>query len=99
MAILSQRVGTLGGVSSVMQERPSLAFGLLALPLGTILAAWLVSSFPRRQTIREGLHHSRKQVRAALDLPALTVKLLANPIVRVYLRRTGLREVSRRLGR
>jgi len=82
-----------------MQARPALAFGLLSMLLGAALAAWKIKSFSRRQTLRQRLHHSHCQVKAALDLPALAVKLLANPILRGYLRRTVMREVSRRLGR
>jgi hypothetical protein len=99
-ATLARRVGTLGGdVSSVVRERPSLTFAPLALALGTILASWQVSSFPRRRTMRQRLRHGRRQLGGALGLPSLAVKLLANPIVRGYLHRTMLREVARRLGR
>jgi len=101
MAILARRAGMLGCDGAiVMQERPALAFGLLSVLLGAVLAAWQAAkSFPRRQTLRQRFRHGRRQVKAALDLPALALKLLANPILRGYLRRTVMREVSRRLGR
>jgi hypothetical protein len=100
MATLAQRVETLGSdAPTVMQERPSLAFGLLAALLGAVLAVWQARSIPRRQTMCQRLCHSRKQIKGALGLPSLAVKLLANPIVRDYLHRTVLRDVSRRLGR
>jgi hypothetical protein len=98
MAILAQRVGTLGGdVSTVTKERPALMLGLLVALLGAVLAAWKARSFPRQQTMRQRLRHSRRQLKGTLDLPSLAVKLLANPIVRDYLYRTVLRELSRRL--
>ena len=40
MTILAQGVGTLNsGVSTVMQERPSLVIGLLTVLLGAVLAS------------------------------------------------------------
>ena len=100
MAILAQRVGTLGSdVATVTKERPALTFGLLVALLGAILAARKARSFPRQQTMRQRLRHGRRQLKGALGLPSLAVKLLANPIVRDYLHRTVLREVSRRLKR
>ena len=100
MAILARRVGTLGSdLSAVTKERPALTLGLLAALLGAILAAWGARSFPRRRTMRQRLSHSCRQLKGALDLPSLGIKLLANPIVRDYLHRTVLRGVSRRLGR
>jgi hypothetical protein len=85
-----------GNVSTGMQERPSLAFGLLAALLGAILAAWQAGAFTRRRTIRPRLHQRRRQLRGALDLPAVAVKLVANPLVRDYVRRAVSRELSRR---
>jgi hypothetical protein len=71
--------------------------------LSVLLAAGLgvrkTRSFSRRQTLRHRLRHARRQVKAALDLPPLAIKLLANPLVEGYLRRTVLRAVSRKLGR
>ena len=74
-----------------------MTIALLALALGTILASWRGSSFPRRRTMRQRLRHGRRQLGGALGLPSLAVKLLANPIVRGYLHRTMQREVARRL--
>ena len=100
MATLARRAGMLGGgVAISMQERPALAFGLLSGLLGVVLAGWQVSSFPRRRTTWQRLRHGRRQIKAALDLPPLAIKLLANPLVAGYLRRTLLRAVSRKLGR
>jgi hypothetical protein len=100
MAILARRAGMLGrGGAIAMQKRPALAFGLLSVLLGAVLAAWQTRSFPRRQTLRHRLRRGRRQVKAALDLPPLAIKLLANPLVQDYLRRTVLRAVSRKLGR
>jgi hypothetical protein len=100
MTILARRAGMLGsGVAITMQERPALVFGLLSVALGAALAAWKTGSFSRRQTLRHRLRHGRRQLKAALDLPPLATKLLANPLVQGYLRRTILRAVSRKLGR
>jgi hypothetical protein len=101
MAILARRAGMLGCDGAIaMQERPALAFGLLSVLLGAVLAAWQAAkSFPRRQTLRQRFRHGRRQVKAALDLPPLAIKLLANPLVQGYLRRTVRRAVSRKLGR
>jgi hypothetical protein len=100
MVILAERVGTLASdVSTVTKERPAVTLGLLVALLGAILAASKARSFPRQQTVRQRLRHSRRQLKGALDLPSLAVKLLANPVVRDYLYRTVLREVSRRLKR
>jgi hypothetical protein len=100
MAIFARRAGMLcTGRTIAMQERPSLAFGLLAVLLGAALAVWQTGSFSRRQTMRHRLRHGHRQVKAALDLPPLAIKLLANPLVQGYLRRTVLRAVSRKLGR
>ena len=83
----------------IIRERPRLMLGLLAAPLGAAGTAWLANRVPHRQTMRQRLHHARRQLGGALDLPAVAVKLLANPIIRDYLHRSVLREVSRRLGR
>ena len=100
MAILAQRLRRLSNdVPTVIRERPALALGLLSVSLGAALAAWKTRSFSRRQTLRHRLRHGRRQVKAALDLPPLVIKLLANPLVQGYLRRTVLRAVSRKLGR
>ena len=100
MAILARRIRRLSSdVSTVTQARPALALGLLSVLLGAALAAWQTRSFSRRQTLRQRLRHGRRQVKAALDLPPLMIKLLANPLVEGYLRRTVLRAVSRKLGR
>ena len=100
MAILAQRSRRLSSdVSTVIQVRPALALGLLSVLLGAALAAWKIKSFSRRQTLRHRLRHGRRQVKAALDLPPLVIKLFANPLVEGYLRRTVLRAVSRKLGR
>jgi hypothetical protein len=100
MAILARRIRRLSSdVSAVIQARPTLALGLLSVLLGAALAAWKIKSFSRRQTLRHRLRHGRRQVKAALDLPPLVIKLLANPLVQVYLRRTVLRAVSRKRGR
>jgi hypothetical protein len=100
MAILAPHAGTLGsGVATVMRERPVLTLGLLSVLLGGVLAAWQTRSFPRRQTLRHRLRYGRRQFKAALDLPLLVIKLLANPLVQGYLRRTILQAVSRKLGR
>jgi hypothetical protein len=100
MAILAQRVGTLGGdVSTTIQERPRLLLGLLTALVGGIGITWLATRVPRRRTLRLRLRHGRRQFKAALDLPPLASKLLANPIVQDYLRRTVLRAVSRKLAR
>jgi len=97
MTVRARGVRMLGGdVSTGMQERPSLAFGLLVALLGAILAARQAGLFTRRRTIRQRLHQRRRQLRGALDLPSVAVKLLANPLVRDYVRRAVLREVSRR---
>jgi hypothetical protein len=72
---------------------------LLSALLGAALVAWKITSFSRRQTLRHRLRHGRRQVKAALALPPLVIKLLANPLVEGYLRRTVLRAVSRKLGR
>src|SRR6185437_11482455 len=72
MAILAQRVGTLGSdVATVTKERPALMLGLLVALLGAILAAWKARSFPRQQTMRERLRHSLRQLEGALDLPSV----------------------------
>jgi hypothetical protein len=86
-------------VSTVLRARPALALGLLSGLLGAALVAWKARSFSRRQTLRHRLRHGRRQVKAALDLPPLLIKLLANPLIQGYLRRTVLRAVSRKLGR
>ena len=100
MAILAQRIRRLSSdVSTVIPARPALALGLLAVVLEAALAAWKTRSSSRRQTLRHRLRHGRRQVKAALDLPPLVIKLLANPLVEGYLRRTVLRAVSRMLGR
>ena len=100
MAILAQRSRRLSSdVSTVIQVRPALALGLLSVLLGAALASWKIKSFSRRQTLRHRLRHGRRQVKAALDLPPLVIKLFANPLVEGYLRRTVLRAVSRKLGR
>jgi type IV secretory pathway TrbD component len=100
MAILARRAGMLcTGGAIAMQERPSLAFGLLTVLLGAALAVWQTRSSPRRQAMRHRLRHGCRQFKAALDLPPLVIKLLANPLVQAYLRRTVLRAVSRKLGR
>jgi len=100
MAILAQRIRRLSSdVSTVIPARPALALGLLAVVLEAALAAWKTRSSSRRQTLRHRLRHGRRQVKAALDLPPLVIKLLANPLVEGYLRRTVLRAVSRKLGR
>ena len=100
MAIRAQRIRRLSSnVYTVIQARPALAPGLLSVALGAALAAWKTRSFSRRQTLRRRLRHGRRQVKAALDLPPLVIKLLANPLVEGYLRRTVLRAVSRKLGR
>jgi hypothetical protein len=100
MAILAQRVGTLGSdVSTAIQERPRLMLGLLTALVGAVGITWLANRVPRRRTLRLRLRHGRRQFKAALDLPPLASKLLANPLVQDYLRRTVLRAVSRRLGR
>jgi hypothetical protein len=100
MAILAQRIRRLScDVSTVIQARPALALGLLSVVLGAAHAAWKIKSFSRRRTLRHRLRHGRRQVKAALDLPSLVIKLLANPLVEGYLRRTFLRAVARKLGR
>jgi hypothetical protein len=100
MAILAQRSRRLSSdVSTVIQVRPALALGLLSVLLGAALASWKIKSFSRRQTLPHRLRHGRRQVKAALDLPPLVIKLFANPLVEGYLRRTVLRAVSRKLGR
>jgi hypothetical protein len=100
MAILAQRVGTLcNDASATIQERPRLMLGLLTALVGSVGITWLANRLPRRQTLRLRLRHGRRQFKAALDLPPLASKLLANPIVQDYLRRTVLRAVSRKLGR
>jgi hypothetical protein len=100
MAILAQRIRRLNSdLSTVIQARPALALGLLSVLLGAALAAWTIKAFSRRQTLRHRLRHGRRQVKAALDLPPLVIKLLTNPLVEGYLRRTVLRAVSRKLGR
>jgi hypothetical protein len=100
MAILARRAGMLcSGGASVMQERPALAFGLLTVLLGAVLATRQARLIPRRQRLWHRLRHGRRQFKAALDLPPLIIQLLANPLVQDYLRRTVLREVSRKLGR
>jgi hypothetical protein len=100
MALPARRARMLGSDGAIaMQERPALALSLLSELLGATLAAWLTSTIRRRRTIPQRLRHRRGQLKGALDLPALTVKLLSNPIVRGYLRRTVLHVVSRRLGR
>ena len=88
-----------GDGSTAMYGRPSLAFGLLTALVGCVLAIWQARSSPRRQTLRHRLRHARGRFRAALDLPPLAIKLLANPIVQDYLRRKVLSEVSRSLRR
>ena len=72
---------------------------LLALALGAVLASRQVGSLRRRRTMRQRLRHGRRWLGGALGLPSLAVTLLANPMVRGYLRRMVLRAVSRRLGR
>jgi len=100
MAILAQRIRRLSSdVSTAVQTRPALALGLLSVLLGATLAAWKARAFSRRQTLRQRLRHGRRQVKAALDLPPLAIKLLANPLIQGYLRRMVLRAVSRKLGR
>ena len=100
MALPARRARMLGGDGAIaMQERPALALGLLSVVLGAALAAWQTGSFSRRQTLRHRRRHGRRQVKAALDLPPLVIKLLANPLIQGYLRRTVLRAVSRKLGR
>ena len=100
MAVLARCAGMLGsGGAIAMQERPALALGLLSVVLGAALAAWQTGSFSRRRTLRHRLRHGRRQVKAALDLPPLVIKLLANSLVQGYLRRTVRRAVSRKLGR
>jgi hypothetical protein len=100
MMIIARRAEILGsGVATTMQERPALAFGLLSGLLGAVLAGWQVSAFPRRRTMWHRLRHGPGQFKAALDLPPLVIKLLANPLVQGYLRRRILREVLRKLGR
>ena len=100
MAILARRTGMLGsGVAVTIHRRPALTFGLLSGLLGAALAGWQVSAFPRRRTLWHRLRHGRRQIKAALALPPLVIKLLANPLVEGYLRRTVLRAVSRKLGR
>lgn len=100
LAIVARRAGMLGGgVATTMQERPALAFGLLSGLLGAALAGWQISAFPRRRTTRHRLRRGLGMCKAALDLPPLVIKLLANPLVQGYLRRTILRAVSRKLGR
>jgi hypothetical protein len=100
MAILAQRIRKLSGdVPAVIRARPALTFGVLSVLLAAGLAARKTRSFPRRQTLWHRLRHGRRQVKAALDLPPLAIKLLANPLVGGYLRRTVLRTVSRKLGR
>jgi hypothetical protein len=100
MAILARRAETFcSGVATAMRERPALAFGLLSVLLGAVLAAWQTRSFSRRQTLRHRRRRGRRQFKAALDLLPLAIKLLANPLVQGYLRRTVLRAVSRKLGR
>lgn len=73
--------------------------GLLTVLLGLVLAIWLAKLFPRGQTVRHRLRCTRKQFEAALALLPLALKLLSNPIVRDYLRRTVIRQISRKLGR
>jgi hypothetical protein len=100
MAILAQHIRRLSSdMSTVIQVRPALALGLLSVSLGAALAVWRARLSSRRQTLRHRLRHGRRQVQAALDLPPLAIKLLANPLVQSYLRRTVLRAVSRKLGR
>ena len=100
MAIDGPLLGMLGSdVSTVIRERPALGFGLLSVLVGVGLDIWQACSCPRRQTMRHRLRHGRRQFKATLDLPPLAIKLLANPIVQDYLRRTVLRTVSRKQGR
>ena len=96
MAILARRAGML---CSGILERPVLVFGLLTVLLGAALATCRARLIPRRRRLWHRLRHGRRQVKAALDLPPLTIKLLANPLIRDYLRRAVLRAVSRKLGR
>jgi len=87
-----QRVGPVySDVSALIQHRPRLILGLLTTLLGVVLATW--------QARRYRLRHGRRKFKAALDLPPLVGKLLANPIVQDYLRRTVTRGLSRKLGR
>ena len=100
MAILARRAGMLcSGGAIAIQERPALVFGLLTVLLGAVLATWQARLIPRRRRLWHRLRHGRRQVKAALDLPPLAIKLLANPLVQGYLRRAVLRAVSRKLGR
>ena len=94
------RVGTLGGdVSAIIQERPALMFGLLTALTGAVGTTWLATRVPRHQTMRRRLRRGRKQFGAALTLLPLAVEVLSKPSVKAYLRRTMMRELSRRLGR
>jgi hypothetical protein len=100
MAIFAQRAGMLCISRTIaMQARPALALGLLSVLFGAALAAWKIKPFSGRQPLRRRLRHVRRLVKAALDLPPLVIKLLANPLVEGYVRRTVLRAVSRKLGR
>ena len=100
MASLARRAGMLcSGGAIAMRERPALAFGLLTVLLEVALATRQARLFSRRQTLSHRLRHGRRQFKAALDLPPLAIKLLANPIIQDYLRRTIIRAMSQNLGR
>jgi hypothetical protein len=100
MAILAERVGTLGSdVSTILKELPRLLLGLLIALTGAVSTAWLATRVPRRQTMRSRLRRGRKQFGAALTLLPVAVQIFSKPSVKAYLRRTMMRELSRRLGR
>jgi hypothetical protein len=88
-----------GHVSAIIQERPRLMLGLLTALTGAVGTTWLATRVPRHQTVRRRLRRSRKQFGAALTLLPLAIEVLSKPSVNAYLRRTMMRELSRRLGR
>ena len=77
----------------------SAALGLLIALTGAVSTAWLATRVPRRQTMRSRLRRGRKQFGAALTLLPVAVQIFSKPSVKAYLRRTMMRELSRRLGR
>jgi hypothetical protein len=75
----------------------TLAGGLAAVTLGGVVGYWL--SRRRATPSARQMRRTVARVEAAADLAPLAIRLLSNPVVRAFVVRIILRQISRRIGR